>query len=211
MHVKFQWERTGLRTRSRSWELPIPIDAGQASHQPSCIRRNYPQMGDGLPISLAEVAAPVQSCSYESIPTCTCTCLCRHELRCVRRDRTRGSDDTCIRHILTALVTSPPSAARYAPLDSQTRYKAVAREMRNKPCRCSHIISLRVPIISHRHTGKGAGRENDKKNFPIHPLVLYLSLSSFHFSFFSLAFLSFPKASKWDHKSGKKKKRRNNP
>lgn len=80
------------------------------------------RMGDGLPISLAEVAAPVQSCSYESIPTCTCNMHMRVPPRamdgngCERDQRIGlgGSDDTCIRYGVWPLVTNPPSAARYA-------------------------------------------------------------------------------------------------
>lgn len=148
-----------------------------------------------------------------------CTCVCRQGLcvysygnGCERHQRIGlgGSDDTCIRYGVWPLVASPPSASRYA-----TPW-ILRQGAKLSPGRCgtsradvvTSIISLRVPIISHRHTGKEPGERTIRK---ILPSILLCCISLFLVSVFFFAYSSFPKASKWNHISGKKKKRRNNP
>lgn len=154
------------------------------------------------PISLAEVAAPVQSCSYESIPTCTCNMHMRVPPRamngngCERDQRIGlgGGDDTCIRYGVWLLVASPPSASPICnPLDSQDKVQNCRQGDAEQAVQVygvvTSIISLRVPIISHRHTGKEPGEGTIRKSLPSILWYCISLLCRVSFFFFLLCFL----------------------
>lgn len=75
------------------------------------------------------------------------------------------------------------------PLDSQTRCKTVAREMRNKPCRCSHIHNLTASAnyLPPAPGKRSRGRQNDEQNFPIHGSILSYCVSLSLLCFFFLS------------------------